>query len=161
MKTERSAFSKGNHMMFRVLRAGTGFLLTAFLFLQGMLCAEKFHSIAYAIMEQSLVLLISGTICTFLKSVPRESWVWIAVLNSLILFRRCSTNENDELESLRSAFQGDRLDLLVIAVGYYILTFFIYSTVFIRPLKKKRLLALAGTLLVLLVLNIIGLIARL
>jgi hypothetical protein len=158
MRNWGSGMSKKSHMMFRVIRAGIGFLLTAFLFLQGMLCAEKFHSIGYAIMEQALVFLVSVAICAILKSVPTDSWVAIAILNFLILFRRC---RNEELENLRGAFQGDRSELLETAICYYFTLLFIYLVVFIRSLKKKGLLALASALLVLLLLNIMGLMVRL
>jgi hypothetical protein len=149
------------YIMFRVIRAGIGLALTAFLFRMGMSCAEKYHLLGYALMEQAIVFLIAGVLSVAISSIPKESWVWVALLNSLILFRQCSGKDRLNLENLIEGIQMSPLTWLLVASVYYMLIFCINSMLFIVPFQKKRLLALASTLLALLVLNVIALMARL
>jgi hypothetical protein len=158
---ESSAFIRSDHVLFRLLRVVIGLVLAGFLFLQGMSCAEKFHRLGYALMEQALVFSIAGVVSMMVKSIPKESWIGVAILNSLILLRRCSGKDILDLDELRADVHNSPLLWLQVASVYFMIILGINAFLFIRPFDKKRLLIVASTLIVLLVTNFVVLVAKL
>jgi hypothetical protein len=139
-------------MILSVIRIGLGFVSALFLFLQGMLAAEKLHAIGYAVICQSLACLVVGFICVIVKPPPKIGFGFIALLSSLIMFRGCCVSSTEELESLRAIAQGDPSGLVKITSYYYGLSFLATSgAIGIEPIKRKWFLAFAGLLAVMFV----------
>jgi hypothetical protein len=136
-------------MILSVIRIGLGFVSALFLFLQGMLAAEKLHAIGYAVMCQSLACLVVGFICVGVKPPPIIGFGFMALLNSFILLRGCCVSSTEELESLKAIAQGDPSGLVKITSYYYGLSFLATSgAIGIEPIKRKWFLVFAGMLAV-------------